>query len=217
VRLSELSAASGVPVATIKFYLREGLLEPGTPVNARESSYGDTHLRRLRLVRAMQQVGGMSVDQVRNVLNAATEGSLSRHERLGVAQYSLPPHVEAPADDPYWHEVRAEVVALMAALGWRVNDFSPSLDALTRAVVALRRLGYRGATDDLRHYAEAVHPLAEREYAVIEEHTDLDDAIEATVAYTLLYEPVLLAVRRLAHEDVSARIYGREPMSPPHE
>ena len=62
-----------------------------------------------------------------------------------------------------------------------------------------------------------MHPLAEREYRVIEERTDLDDAIEATVAYTLLHEPILLAVRRLAHEDVPARVYGREPMAPPRE
>lgn len=48
-----------------------------------------------------------------------------------------------------------------------------------------------------------------------EGYEDLDEAIEATVAYTVLYEPVLLAVRRVAHEDVSARIYGRLPMSPP--
>ena len=43
----------------------------------------------------MQQVGGMSIDQVRNVLNAAAETTLSRHERLGVAQYSLP-HTSRP-------------------------------------------------------------------------------------------------------------------------
>ena len=51
-----------------------------------------------------------------------------------------------------------------------------------------------------------------------EGYEDLDEAIEATVAtvaYTVLYEPVLLAARRVAHEDVSARIYGRLPMSPP--
>jgi len=41
LRLSELSRESGVPVAMIKYYLREGLLEPGTPVNARQVAYGD--------------------------------------------------------------------------------------------------------------------------------------------------------------------------------
>lgn len=214
VRLSELSTESGVPIATIKFYLREGLLEPGTPINARQSAYDDSHLRRLRLVRAMQQIGGMSIDQVRNVLFAAGESTLSRHERLGVAQYMLPPLVEAPAGDPLWDEVHGEVLALMTELGWLINDFSPSLNALTRSIVALRRLGYRDGIEHLRRYAAAMHPLAEGEYRFIDGHRDLDEAIEATVAYTVLYEPILLAVRRLAHEDVSARLHGRRPISP---
>jgi hypothetical protein len=34
-----------------------------------------------------------------------------------------------------------------------------------------------------------------------------DEAIEVTVAYAVLYEPIILALRRLAHEDVSARRY----------
>ena len=34
MRLAELSERSGVPTATIKYYLREGLLPPGRQVNA---------------------------------------------------------------------------------------------------------------------------------------------------------------------------------------
>ena len=32
MRISELSTASGVPVPTLKFYLREGLLPPGDAI-----------------------------------------------------------------------------------------------------------------------------------------------------------------------------------------
>ena len=35
MRISELAQESGTPVATIKYYIREGLLPAGTPVNAR--------------------------------------------------------------------------------------------------------------------------------------------------------------------------------------
>lgn len=37
MRISELAKESGTPVATIKYYIREGLLPAGTPVNARQS------------------------------------------------------------------------------------------------------------------------------------------------------------------------------------
>jgi DNA-binding transcriptional MerR regulator len=216
VRLAELSERSGVPVASIKFYLREGLLAPGTPVTARQAEYGEEHLRRLRLIRAMLKVGGMSVSQARDVLAVADDPAFGRHERLGIASYMLPPNVALPApQDPErerWLAVHEELRALLVdELGWRLYEAAPSLNTLTRAVLALRGLGYRCTVDYLRRYATALRPIAEKEYGVIEEFEVLDEAIEATVAYTVLYEPIILSLRRLAHEDVSARLYRTGP------
>jgi len=63
---------------------------------------------------------------------------------------------------------------------------------------------------DLRRYAAAIHPIAEAEYGTIDEYELLEEAIEATAAYPLLIEPVLLALRRLAHEDVSSRLHNKD-------
>ncbi|MFI8354714.1 MerR family transcriptional regulator [Streptomyces cyaneofuscatus] len=52
MRLAELSERSGVPTATVKYYLREGLLPAGRRVSATQAEYDEGHLRRLRLVRA---------------------------------------------------------------------------------------------------------------------------------------------------------------------
>ncbi|MYU47619.1 MerR family transcriptional regulator, partial [Streptomyces sp. SID7803] len=52
MRLSELSERSGIATATIKYYLREGLLPPGERLSATQAEYDESHLRRLRLVRA---------------------------------------------------------------------------------------------------------------------------------------------------------------------
>ena len=212
MRLAELSERSGVPVASVKFYLREGLLAPGTPVTARQAEYGEEHVRRLRLVRAMLKVGGMSVSQARDVLAVADDPAFGRHERLGIASCMLPPNVAAPeAADPAharWSAAHEELRTLLVdELGWRLHDTAPALNTLTRAVVALRDLGYRCTLDYLRRYATALHPIADKEYGVIEEFAVLDEAIEATVAYTMLYEPIILSLRRLAHADVSARLH----------
>jgi DNA-binding transcriptional MerR regulator len=210
VQLSELSERSGVSVASIKYYLREGLLPPGATVTARKAEYDDVHLRRLRLVRALLTVGGMSVAQARDVLAAAQDPAFDRHDRLGVAQYLLPPHVTPPPQETpegaVWSERRAEVLALLRDdLGWRLHDAAPALDALTQALLTLNSLGYATSTASLRDYATALHPIAETELQIIDEHPVIEEAIEAVVAYTVLYEPVLLSLRRLAHEDVSAR------------
>lgn len=213
LRLSELSRASGVSVASIKYYLREGLLAPGAPIAARQAEYGEEHLRRLRLVRAMLTVGGMSVSQARAVLAVAGDPAFGRHEQLGIALYMLPPQVSAPdPGDPQheqWEAVHAELTALLADLGWWVYENAPALNTLTRAVIALRALGYRCGTEFLVRYADALHPIAEAEYAVIDEYPVLEEAIEATVVYTTFYEPILLSLRRLAQEDVSAQLYRK--------
>jgi len=50
VKISELSSRSGVPVATVKFYLREGLLAGGEKSSQTQASYDASHLSRLRLI-----------------------------------------------------------------------------------------------------------------------------------------------------------------------
>ncbi|MET1074743.1 MAG: MerR family transcriptional regulator, partial [Umezawaea sp.] len=52
MRMAELSAESGVPVATIKYYLREGLVPAGELTSPNQAQYQARHLQRLKLVRA---------------------------------------------------------------------------------------------------------------------------------------------------------------------
>ena len=68
MRISELARESGIPVATIKYYIRQGLLPAGAPVNARQCDYSSRHLDRLRLIRGLLHVLGASIEQVREVV-----------------------------------------------------------------------------------------------------------------------------------------------------
>lgn len=58
MRIAALSDATGLPVATLKYYLREGLLHPGTATAVNQSAYDDSHIRRARLVRALLELAG---------------------------------------------------------------------------------------------------------------------------------------------------------------
>ncbi|MEV7211825.1 MerR family transcriptional regulator [Kitasatospora cineracea] len=101
MRLADLGERSGVPLATVKYYLREGLLPPGRRINATRAEYDESHLRRLRLVRAMIQVGRIPVATVREVLAHVDDDSLGLTVRLGAALWALPhPAGEAPATAP---------------------------------------------------------------------------------------------------------------------
>src|SRR6266511_2434972 len=140
MRISELSRESGVSIPTIKFYLREGLLPPGTPTASNQAQYGDGHVHRLRLVRVLMDVGGLGVAAVRKVLDAIADEALPKHEMLGTAQFALGPVPDAgPVPDDV-ARARAEVDRFLAERGWRVSPENPSRRTLADALAALWRL-----------------------------------------------------------------------------
>ncbi|MEV0258454.1 MerR family transcriptional regulator [Streptomyces sp. NPDC050732] len=213
MKLAELSRLSGIPTATIKYYLREGLLPPGHRVTATQAEYGDAHLQRLRLVRALIQVGRVPVASAREVLTALEDESLDHNSRLGTAVSALPHGREADEDDAAAREARATVDLLLARLDWEHArdrpDDSPAYRVLVTAVATLARLGYPCGVDDLAPYAHAGRQLAVTDLDLIERYETPDRQLEAAVALTVLYEPVLLSLRRIAQAEESTSRYGQ--------
>lgn len=205
MQLSQLSDRAGVSLATVKFYLREGLLPPGTPVAATRAEYGEQHLHRLRLVRALVEVGGLSLSAVRRVLRAVDAEDVGVHELLGAAHQALTPTVAAPADGTGVAAARSRVDALIGELGWRVSPDAPARSELAAALVALERLAMPATESDLRTYAAAAHDVARHDVATVPLDGPRARTVEWVVLATVLYEPVLLALRRLAQEHESAR------------
>lgn len=214
MKLSELSTRSGVSTATIKYYLREGLLPPGRRVTATQSEYDEGHLRRLRLVRALIQVGRVSVASAREALTALDDESLDHNSRLGTAVWALPHGPASAEGDPSADAARRAVDALVRRLGWRraeeYGDDSPAYGMLATAVGTLARLGYPCSVGDLVPYAHAADQLAVTDLDLVERYESADEQLEAAVALTVLYEPVLLALRRMAQAEESHRRYGSE-------
>jgi DNA-binding transcriptional MerR regulator len=206
MRLAELSERSGISPATIKYYLREQLLPPGVLVTARQSEYGEEHLRRLRLVQALIQIGRVPVATAREVLVALQDEEADQDTRLGIAMNSLPAGPELPADDPAVASAEREVASLVAELGWTAQAMPPaSYRMLVSALATLARLGYPYDTAHLAPYAQAAARIAEADLDVLEEYGTPSEKVEAAVALTVLYEPVLLSLRRLAQAQESYR------------
>ncbi|MER5404602.1 MerR family transcriptional regulator [Streptomyces sp. NPDC002769] len=214
MRLAELSERSGVSTATIKYYLREGLLTPGRQVNATTADYDESHLRRLRLVRALIQVGRVPVATAREVLGHVDDESLGTTIRLGAALWALPQEPEPDDQDPAVRSARREVDRLLADLGWEtareLAPLSPVHRSLVAAVATLIRLGYSWDAELLAPYAELMRQVAVRDLDYLETHTSDAERVETAVASAVLFEPVLRALHRLAQEQESARRYGIE-------
>ncbi|WP_435228623.1 MerR family transcriptional regulator [Streptomyces sp. Tue6028] len=214
MRLAELSERSGVPIATIKYYLREGLLAPGRQINARTSEYDEEHLRRLRLVRAMIQVGRVPVAKVREVLGHVDDDSLGRTIRLGAAMWALPQVPEPDEDDEFVQAAEQEVITLLDRLGWentkRLTTISSAYRSLVVAMAALRRIGYDWEAELLEPYAELMHRAAVLDLNLLETQPSGTEQIEFAVLGAILIEPVLQALHRLAQEEETTRRYGFE-------
>ncbi|WP_441249428.1 MerR family transcriptional regulator [Kitasatospora sp. McL0602] len=227
MRLADLSEQSRVSIATIKYYLREGLLPPGRLVNATQAEYDESHLRRLRLVRAMIQVGRMSVAAVREVLVQVDDESLGRTTRLGAALWALPRATEAAPDeaeqdghgqdeagqdDPATAAARRQISDLIARLGWAdvaaIGPLSPVYRELVATVASLQRLGYPLDADDLAPYARLMEQTAVHDLDRMERLRTSVEQVEEAVASAVLFDPVLLGLRGLAQQQEAARRYG---------
>ncbi|WP_400994360.1 MerR family transcriptional regulator [Agromyces sp. GXQ0307] len=202
MRISGLADASGVAVATIKFYLREGLLHPGVATSATQATYDDSHVRRLRLIRALTGPVGLSVQQARAILTLIDEPGDDLYSTLGRAVGALPPPTLPPSaadPDPY---PRAR--AALEALGQVYDPRFPAVAQLETALAAAEDAGLPMSDERLLAYGRSLRELAA--YDLERMPADPRAAIEYTVLGTALYEPVILALRRLAHQDLAARL-----------
>lgn len=202
MRISELSRRSEVPIASIKFYLRDGLLMPGTPTATNQADYGDAHVRRLRLIRALRDVGGLDLARIARITAAIDADRLPPHDVFGVVQRALDPDTEPPDDDAF-RAAEADVDRFLDGVGWTVSDGAPARRSLAEALAALRRLGRPVDATVFRRYAEAIEPLAAWEVSVTPTDVDPSEAVERMAVGTVVFERAIVALRRLAHEHFS--------------
>jgi DNA-binding transcriptional MerR regulator len=201
MRISELSSQTDVPVATIKFYLREMLLHEGVRTSATQAQYDESHVARLRLIRALLGPGGLSVAAAHRVIEAIEEPPSSVHELLGVA-------ASAVARPGVVTDGQPRVEELMRRWGWQIDEKDhPIYAAAEDALRALDEAGFELPEGALDLYVEHMGQIAE--YEIENVPTDSPTAaVRYVVLGTVLIEPLILALRRLAQAEASARRFG---------
>ena len=208
MRISELSALSGVSAASIKYYAREGLLPAGERTGYNRTDYTERHLERLRLIRSLLDVGGLPVSAVARVLAAVDDPGLPLGEVLGAAQRALPQAIAPPSP-----EAVARVEELVAERGWHVHDGNPGVRAVASVLDSYARLGREDLAAVLPRYAEAAAIVAEADLDTVDASvertgTGRDGAAQTVVVGTVLGDQVLAGLRRIAQEHAATRRYG---------
>jgi DNA-binding transcriptional MerR regulator len=204
VRISQLSKESGVPVATIKYYLREGLLHDGRLTSATQALYDDSHLRRLRLIRALVVGAGLSIAVARDLLGGVDSPPESGNDLLGVAHHALA-RTDVAGDT-------AAVDALLADWGWDSDGCDDAgKTAVADALEGVHSAGFRLPDGMLETYASAMRDVARAEIAGVPTES-AEEAVRYVVLGTVLAEPLLLALRRLAQQSASHERFGVRPL-----
>lgn len=229
MRVSSLSDRTGVPLSTIKYYIREGLLAAGERSGPNRASYSERHVERLDLIRALREVGGLGIEAVRRVLDAVD------HPERGEDPVELAllagtgrrggelPQKRSAEERAACERTEREVQELVAELDWPIAGQGGGYVArIAEAVVQIRRhLRPDFPIELLRGYADLAWRISEFEFAtsptpdpVPMPGEDLVEPVKRAVLGTILLEPVLLAFRSYAHTMRTLRIRAGLPLPP---
>jgi DNA-binding transcriptional MerR regulator len=210
MRIAELSRHAGVPVATVKWYLLIGLLPKGTQTARNQADYTERHLHRLRFVRSIVDVGGLSIEQAKSVVTALDDPDRSIRDVVTVAHAAvsgsaqrLDADAALPAVDRY-----------LRYRGLTVDDASPARSDLAAVVTALRLLELGSGPENanpsvasdaaiaelLDPYAEAIEPLVQQEIDSLPSASRPEELAERIIVGTVLMEQAIGALRRLTQE-----------------
>lgn len=198
MKLGELAAAAECSVATVKYYVREGLLPPGTPVTATQADYDEHHLARLRMIRVLREVGNLAIADIGRVVEALENDTTSLNAKLASAFYALPPR--APADESSPEDLLDHVRAFALRHGWKIAPDAPSVALLAHTVQAARRLWGPVGPEIFDRYADAFDALARGDVDVIADAPDAADVVRQVVVGTVLWDVAMVALRRMAAE-----------------
>ncbi|MEY2850062.1 MAG: hypothetical protein RI885_2729 [Actinomycetota bacterium] len=202
--MAQLSSVAGIPIGTIKFYLREGLLPAGERTSPNQADYDERHLRRLRLIRGLIEVGRLSIVEARRVVDAI-DSDIGLAETFEVAQHTVSEQVDAVDLD------RGALDLVDAAMtGWRVSEDNPGRLAAARVIGTFLAIGQPDERGWLARYAEAALLAADADLDEIESRPDREAQAETVIVGTVLGDALFAALRRAAQEHATSLRYGTE-------
>lgn len=196
-------------MSAVKFYQREGLLPEGVRSAPNQVDYGEAHVKRVRLIRALLETGGLSIAATREVLRAVDTEGVSMADTFGVAQRAMStPRTTASVPTA---ESRDRVTRLAQSRGWDFSPDNPGIDAAARALDGLRAIDFTLTDAYLSAYASAASSAAGGDLQALATLSDPDEIAELMVVGSILGDPLFAGLRRLAQEDSTHHLFPTQP------
>lgn len=203
MKISELSRESGTPIPTIKFYIRRGLLPSGMSLARNQAVYDEAHLERLDLIDRLKTYAELSIDTIAQVLDASSTQP-DQYAAMDAGMDASGMHESGPEqEDPESSDSPGMALVRDLALKnkWPLSAHDPALLALARAYdLADQGWPFDVPAERVDKYIGIIFQLAELEISDDwNEGMNPDRVLKFAVLGTFIFEPFILALRRVAH------------------
>ena len=179
LKISELAERAEVPVATVRHYLREGLLPEPVKTSRNMAYYPPEFADRIRLIKRLQEERFMPLRVIRDVLESA-DGDVERLRALAEAGDSLVERVLAPLSERTpeavvleRYEIPRRALERLAELGVLSPDDSGYSHSDIRVIEAIARFRAAGWNETTGFGARDVARLMKGLEAVVADELEL--------------------------------------------
>ncbi|MFD1213609.1 MerR family transcriptional regulator [Arthrobacter sp. GCM10027362] len=198
MQLKELGLRSGVSTASIKFYLREGMLPRGRIRDSSRADYTEAHLQRLELIKVLRRAVGLGLEKIKAIAAAIDDPRLGDVELMGRVQAMILGLAEEPVPD---HPLAA---GLIGSGRW-VDAPSPARNSLNLLLYRMDDLGVPADGRVLAAYADAVDQVAALDIGSVERAGSRDELVRTVAVGTHLYGELLLKMLAVAQASRAMR------------
>ncbi len=229
LKISELAAEAGVPVATVRHYLREGLLPEGEKTSRNMAYYPVELVDRIRLIKRLQEERFMPLRVIGELLDGdeaeleRVRSGLEASDRVyALASARGGPRIGA-ADLAERSGVPAEVIAALegvGVIGPERDGYSEADARIVEAVARFRAGGYDeriGFTvHDAARFLEPLSQLAERELGMLADKlVGRHDPERVVALYEAGTEPLRALIAAMHDRALLLEIERRRPAPKP--
>jgi DNA-binding transcriptional MerR regulator len=204
MQLRELSTLTGMPIASIKYYLREGILPAGSRVSATRSDYSEAHVRRIKTIQTLRSVNGLSVAQIREIVALVDRGA-SRVEILRGLQREI---------QALGGPLPGQTGAGNAVVSQRGRPDIPTAaqGALEDHLEHMGALGITIPSEALETYSRAVELIANVDVNDAASAEDLDTLVTRSAIGMHMHSQLVLKLLALAQASRLITLYGPGPV-----
>ncbi|CAM3721291.1 MerR family transcriptional regulator [Deinococcus frigens] len=202
MKMSELSKTTGVSTASIKYYLREGMLPAGRATGPRDADYTESHVERLEIIRNLQDTAQLPIATIKRLLGAVDDQAVPIPQLVAMAHSSILTTRKVTAQE---RELAAQ---LLTALDWTVPERSPVFGQLAHLLGILHQGQAPTDPDGLAPWLAAAGQVTQTELGLVRTQGSRALLVHDVVIGTYLSNQLLVTLHMAAQVNQAMKQFG---------